>query len=188
MARPKEFDTDTALDGAIRVFSEHGYEGSSAQMLVDSMGIGRQSLYDTFGGKWQLYRAALRRYASGECSAHFEALRKGPRAIDGLSAMLKRVVETAATPCLGMSSICEFGTSRPDITEINEPLASAMNSAIAARIREAQRDSDVAPDLDSEIATHFLKSMIAGIRVAGRGGADLRTLTGLADIAMRSLR
>lgn len=78
MARPKEFDTEAALDGAIKVFSEHGYEGTSAQMLVDSMGIGRQSIYDTFGGKWQLYRAALRRYGSGECSAHFEALRKGP--------------------------------------------------------------------------------------------------------------
>ncbi|HVW74210.1 MAG TPA: TetR/AcrR family transcriptional regulator [Rhizomicrobium sp.] len=188
MARPKEFDTDAALDGAIRLFSEHGYEGTSAQMLVDTMGIGRQSLYDTFGGKWQLYRSALRRYGSGECSAHFQALRKGSRAIDGLSAMLDRVVETAATPCLGMSSIHEFGTSKPDITEIHEPLSRVMNGAIAAQIREAQRDGDVAADLDPDIATHFLISAVAGIRLAGRGGADQRTLKGLAEIAMRALR
>lgn len=102
--------------------------------------------------------------------------------------MLKRVVETAATPCLGMSSIYEFGTSKPDVTEINEPLASAMSSAIAAQIREAQRDGDVAADLNSEIATQFLKSAVAGIRLAGRSGADLRTLMGLAEISLRSLR
>jgi hypothetical protein len=40
MARPREFDTDAALDGAIGVFREHGFEGSSAQMLVDAMGSG----------------------------------------------------------------------------------------------------------------------------------------------------
>jgi AcrR family transcriptional regulator len=97
MARPQEFDTDAALDGAIAVFSEHGYEGSSAQMLVDAMGIGRQSLYAAFGDKWQLY-CAVRRYGMGECAAHFEALRSGARAIDGIGAMLRRVVETAATP------------------------------------------------------------------------------------------
>ena len=71
MARPREFDADTTLDGAIGVFREHGFEGASAEMLVKAMGIGRQSLYDTFGDKWQLYRSAVRRYGMAECSAHF---------------------------------------------------------------------------------------------------------------------
>ena len=92
MARPREFDAEQALDAAIWVFREHGYEGSSAQMLVDAMGIGRQSLYAAFGDKWQLYCSAARRYGMGECAAHFDALRSGARAIDGIHAMLRRVV------------------------------------------------------------------------------------------------
>ena len=51
----------------------------------------------------------------GECAAHCEALRSGVRAIDGIDAMLRRVVETAHQPCLGVGSICEFGVSRPDL-------------------------------------------------------------------------
>jgi TetR/AcrR family transcriptional regulator, transcriptional repressor for nem operon len=188
MARPREFDTDAALDGAIGVFREHGFEGSSAQMLVDAMGIGRQSLYATFGDKWQLYRSAVRRYGMGECAAHFEALRSGVRAIDGIDAMLRRVVETADQPCLGTGSIYEFGASRPDLMEISAPLARALRAAIVGHVRDAQREGDVATGLDPEAIAEFLIANIAGIRVAGRGGADHATLTGLADMALRALR
>jgi TetR/AcrR family transcriptional repressor of nem operon len=188
MARPREFDADTALDGAIGVFREHGFEGASAEMLVKAMGIGRQSLYDTFGDKWQLYRSAVRRYGMGECSAHFEALRSGVRAIDGIDAMLRRVVETANQPCLGVGSICEFGVSRPDLAEVHASLAKTLRDAIAARVRDAQRDGDVASNLDPEAASEFLIANIAGIRVAGRGGANRAALTGLADIALKALR
>jgi TetR/AcrR family transcriptional repressor of nem operon len=188
MARPREFNTDTALDGAIGVFREHGFEGASAEMLVNAMGIGRQSLYGTFGDKWRLYRLAVRRYGMGECAAHFEALRSGVRAIDGIDAMLRRVVETANQPCLGVGSICEFGISRPDLAEVHIPLAKTLRDAIAARVREAQQEGDVASDLDPGAASEFLIANIAGIRVAGRGGADRAALTGLADMALRALR
>jgi AcrR family transcriptional regulator len=188
MARPREFDTDAALDGAIAVFREHGFEGTSAQMLVDAMGIGRQSLYAAFGDKWQLYCSAARRYGMGECAAHFDALRSGARAIDGIYAMLRRVVETADQPCLGVGSIYEFGASRPDLKEINALLARTLRGAIAARVRDAQREGDIATGLHPEVIAEFLIANIAGIRVAGRGGADRATLTSLVDMALRALR
>src|SRR4029077_18075188 len=177
MARPREFDAEQALDAAISVFREHGYEGSSAQMLVDAMGIGRQSLYAAFGDKWQLYRSAVGRYGMGECAAHFDALRSGARAIDGIYGMWRRVFETADQPCLGVSSIYEFGASRPDLKEINALLARSLRGAIAARVRDAQREGDVATGLDPEAIAEFLTANFAGIRVAGRGGTDRATLT-----------
>lgn len=188
MARPREFDSDVALDQAIGVFRVHGFEGSSAQMLVDAMGIGRQSLYAAFGDKWQLYRAAVRRYGMGECAAHLEALRNGARAIDGVEAMLWRVVETADRPCLGVGSICEFGTSHADLAEIHAALGAPLRSAIADRIRDAQQEGDAVTGLEPEIAADFLIANIAGLRVAGRGGADRATLAGLATMALRTLR
>jgi AcrR family transcriptional regulator len=188
MARTREFDADAALDAAIDVFREHGFEGSSAQMLVDAMGIGRQSLYAAFGDKWKLYRSAVRRYGMGECAAHLDALRSGPRAIDGINAMLRRVVKTAGQPCLGVGSICEFGASRPDLTEVNDALGVGLRAAVAGRIRDAQREGDVAVDIDPEATVEFLIANIAGIRVAGRGGAGPKTLTSLADMALRAIR
>ena len=59
MARSKEFDRDTVLKDAMKVFGDHGYEGTSTEVLMREMGIGRQSMYDTFGDKRQLYLEAL---------------------------------------------------------------------------------------------------------------------------------
>jgi TetR/AcrR family transcriptional repressor of nem operon len=188
MARHREFDTDKALDSAIDVFSEHGFEGSSAQMLVDAMGIGRQSIYSAFGDKWQLYCAAVRRYGLGECAAHFEALRSGARAIEGITAMLRRVVNTAAQPCLGVGSIYEFGSSRADLSDINARLARSMRDAVADRVRDAQIEHDVAEGLDPEAVADFLIANIAGIRVAGRAGADHAALTSLTDMTLKALK
>jgi TetR/AcrR family transcriptional regulator, transcriptional repressor for nem operon len=188
MARPREFDTDTALDAAIEVFREHGFAGTSAQMLVDAMKIGRQSLYDSFGDKWQLYRTAVRRYGEAERAAHLQALRSGPRAIDGIEAMVRRVVDTAGRPCLGTGSICEFGTSRPDLAEQREPLAHALHTAISTRCSEAQAEGDIPRELDPDAIAEFLMASFTSIRLAARGGAAPRALASLADLALRAVR
>lgn len=188
MARPREFDVDAALDRAIDVFGEHGFEGTSAQMLVDAIGIGRQSLYDAFGDKWRLYCDGVRRYGASECAAHLDALRSGVRAIDGLRAMLDRVVATADRPCLGIGSTCEFGTSRNELIEIKSRLSALLRSAIADCVRMAQQDGDVASELQAEGAAEFLMGSIASIRIAGRSGADSTSLTSLATMALRALR
>jgi TetR/AcrR family transcriptional repressor of nem operon len=157
-------------------------------MLVEAMGIGRQSLYTAFGDKWRLYCEAVRRYGLGECAAHIEMLRAGPRAIDGIAAMLRRVVETASLPCLGVGSIYEFGTSRAELAEIKAPFARALLQALIERVTEAQKEGDVAADLNPALTARYLTTNVAGIRVAGRGGADLATLGMIGEMALRALR
>ena len=64
MARPREFDQDKALRAAIRLFSQQGFAGTSTDELMRVMGIGRQSMYDTFGDKRSLFLKALELYVS----------------------------------------------------------------------------------------------------------------------------
>ena len=60
----KQFDRDVVLERAMEVFWQNGYEGTGMTALLEQMGIGRQSLYDTFGDKRTLFREALTRYAT----------------------------------------------------------------------------------------------------------------------------
>jgi TetR/AcrR family transcriptional regulator, transcriptional repressor for nem operon len=188
MGRPKSFDREVALDAATDVFREHGFEGTSADMLVTAMGIGRQSLYDTFGDKWRLYCSALERYAQREIFKHRTALRTGPRAIDGLKAMMDRVVAEAAQACLGVGSICEFGQSREDLTQIHNAAWQALQPALSERIQQAKTEGDLSPTIDPDVAADFLNANIAGIRIAARGGLGQPRLQTLAEMALRSMR
>ena len=62
MARIAAFDRDTVLLGAMNVFWEKGYNGTSMQDLVQATGLNRSSLYNSFGSKLQLYQDTLKHY------------------------------------------------------------------------------------------------------------------------------
>lgn len=187
MARTKEFDKEMALDAAIGVFREHGFDGTSTDMLVRAMKIGRQSLYDTFGDKWKLYCLAVERYSTEETNAHLVMLRKEPRAVDSIQAMMNRVVVTAGKACLGISSICEFGQSRAELTHIYQTADRRLMHATRQRLDEAQAAGDISGTLSSDEMADFLFASVAGIRIAARSGASRKQLQSLGRLALRAI-
>jgi AcrR family transcriptional regulator len=187
MARSKEFDREQALDAAIDVFRDHGFEGTSTGMLVKSMRIGRQSLYDTFGDKWQLYQSAVERYSTAETNAHIETLRREAEAVEGIRRMIDRVVEEAGVACLGVGSICEFGQTRAELVAVHKVADRRLKDAMRHRIAEAQAAGDILASLPATEAADFLVASFAGIRIAARGGADRAHLESLGRLALRAI-
>ncbi|SFL06375.1 transcriptional regulator, TetR family [Paenibacillus sp. 1_12] len=68
MVRLREFDEEKALDAAMQLFWEKGYEATSLSNLTSKMGIQRPSIYSAFGDKKQLFEAALRKYTASHAS------------------------------------------------------------------------------------------------------------------------
>lgn len=188
MARPREFDEDIALDAAVKVFAAQGFERSSTQSLIEATGIGRQSLYNIFGSKWGLYLAALRRYGAQSTKAHLEVLQRAPSAIAGIEAMIDHIAQDATFSCLGTSAVAEFGLSRPEVTEINARAGTAISKALRERIELAQRDREIAANIDIDEALGFVMMSLGGLRLAARGGADIAQLRAMGQMAMRALR
>jgi AcrR family transcriptional regulator len=191
MARPKLFDPDEALDAAVAVFRDHGYAGASAEMLTEAMQIGKQSLYNTFGGKWPLYCRALERYAQTETTAHITALQGGDSAMAGIERMMKRVVTQARLPCLGVSCVAEFGSDSegsPELARIREAGGRAMRALLVEKIRQAQADGELAGTLEAHHAMAFLIANIAALRLAARGGAGDTELRAMARLSLQALK
>ncbi len=74
MGRHREFDIDKALDAALSVFWQKGYEGTSLEDLSHVTGVARPGLYSAFGNKEALFRKALDRYDAKYMTFMSEAL------------------------------------------------------------------------------------------------------------------
>jgi TetR/AcrR family transcriptional regulator, transcriptional repressor for nem operon len=62
MARPREFDPEVAMDKAMGLFWDVGYEEASLADLLSEMGITKGSFYKAFRDKHSVYLSALDHY------------------------------------------------------------------------------------------------------------------------------
>jgi TetR/AcrR family transcriptional regulator, transcriptional repressor for nem operon len=188
MARPREFDRDAVLAKAIKVFARHGFEGASTEVLLEGMGISRQSMYDTFGDKRRLYLEALQRYNSTSTAEIIGTMHSHQSALKGLEAALLAFAARPATEaCLGVSATTEFGRSDRDVSAANDAAGSTLVAAFERVVRKGQEAGGLAADLNAPEAAQFLASTLAGMKVAARGGATPEMLASIARIALRSL-
>ena len=157
-------------------------------MLLKSMAIGRQSFYDTFGDKLKLYHTSLERYAGDETHKHLASLRNGGRGMGGIRRMLARVVAEAGAPCLGVGSICEFGSRDREVNGINAAADMVLHRAIVERLEEARTDGDLAAEVEPEDAARFVSAIVASIRISARGGASQEVLEAIGQLALRALQ
>ena len=89
MPRPRTFDEAEALERAVDLFREKGYEGTSIPELVSELGVCRQSLYNAFGDKRGLFLAALKRYGQREIEAKIALLEAEGSPIENLRTVIR---------------------------------------------------------------------------------------------------
>jgi AcrR family transcriptional regulator len=190
MARTKEFDREEALRRAIRLFSEQGYAGTSTDELMKAMGIGRQSMYDTFGDKRSLFLIALREYVTASCASLTEELRKPGRPMEVLRAALLTFAErkdmASSEGCMGLNAISEFGLRDEEVTSTIRTAAAKQRTALRELLRRAVEEGELAADrIDG--AADFFEATLAGIRYAAKAGKSRKALRELASFAGTAL-
>jgi len=192
MARPKEFDRHEAVERAKGVFWARGYEGASTPELLRAMGIGRQSMYDTFGGKRALYLEALRRYLDESVSRHEEVLRSASSPLAGVEATLVTLASGDAAEralgCMGVGAISEFGQGDADVAAMTAASGARLEAALIEAVRAARAAGEVDAGVDERRAARFLHSTMLGMKVSAKAGVSAGELRDLAAFAVDRLR
>lgn len=188
--RPKAFDRKVAVLAAMRLFWECGYEGASFDDLAAAMGINPSSFRNTFKTKEALYREATGVYAA-QTSAWFSGVLSEEQDVRKAFARLffEAAVRYTSVDLPRGCMISLAGTHLPPrLAGLSEMLTTYRLSAenvMLERLKQAQDDGQLAPDVDISALAGFFTTLFRGLAVQARDGATRGHLAAMAEIAMQ---
>ncbi|MBK3580122.1 TetR/AcrR family transcriptional regulator [Streptomyces sp. MBT65] len=193
MARTKEFDPDAALQSALELFWRRGYEATSMADLVGHLGIGRASLYATFGSKHELYLKALDRYDRAGLPPIVRELSQPGPALPAVRAVVRRYASEAADDqlrlngCLVTNTAAELAPHDPAATRRVERNWDQLETVLHSALVRAQAQDELPADRDPLTLARMLLVLMQGLRVVGKASADPARVRDAAEQALRLL-
>ncbi len=174
MGRPREFDIDEALDAAIEVFWEQGYD-ATCNDLLGAMGIQKGSLYKAFGSKHNLFMAALDRYLTVSMNRIGETLEEAPSPRRGIENWLEHgVLDVCARGvrrgCFGINSAVELGIHDEEVATRFRRHIRDLKVLLAGKVAAGQKLGEFRRDIEPRAAAEFIFVVLAGLLTASKGG------------------
>jgi TetR/AcrR family transcriptional repressor of nem operon len=193
MARTKEFDPDAALQAALELFHRRGYEATSLADLVEHLGIGRASLYATFGSKHELYLKAVDRYTErADAEVLAELSHPGP-ALPAVRALVRRFATEACAPdsrllgCLVTNTAAELGPHDARAARRVERSWDRVETALQGALVRALAQGELPAGRDPQALARMLLVLLQGIRVVGKASPDTPRVRAAAEQALTLL-
>ncbi|MEV8477309.1 TetR/AcrR family transcriptional regulator [Streptomyces sp. NPDC051173] len=173
MARTKEFDPDAALQSALELFWERGYEATSLTDLVEHLGIARASLYATFGSKRELYLKALERYGEQSDTRIVEELSQPGPALPAVRTLLRRFADEATCDdlrrgCFVTNTAVELAAHDPAAARRVGESWQGLETALVSALMRARAQGELPAGRDPVALARMLMVLMQGMRVVGK--------------------
>lgn len=188
--RPAGFDRDEALELAVEIFWERGYEGTTLEDLQTAMGnLSPTSLYHAFGSKESLFRQAVAKYQENVGGPALKALEESATAREAVHQMLRLTAESFCRPGQPRGCMLVLGAIRctPANAGAQDYLQSIRQQAptvIKRRLKRAVADGDLPASADIAAIASFYATIIHGLAVRAGDGASRKALMAAVDGAI----
>lgn len=192
MARPREFEPDIVLEGAMQAFWAKGYKATSLDDLCIVTGLSRSSLYAAFGGKRALLHRSLARYEEAAVARITAALEKPLPVREAVAGFIDELIERiVAGPgragCFIGNCAAELaGQDRATAARVRQSLA-RIEGVFCDALARAQQRGEIAGSADVASLARFLVSGIQGLRLVGKANPDRAALSDIAAVMLRCL-
>ncbi|KUO22228.1 TetR/AcrR family transcriptional regulator [Streptomyces dysideae] len=193
MARTKEFDPDAALQSALELFWQRGYEATSMSDLVEHLGIGRASIYATFGNKRELYLKALERYQQGRLPEMLRKLSQPGPALPAVRALVRSYATEAAAEelrrsgCFVTNTAAELAPHDPAAARSVERNWDQLEIVLHSALVRARAQGELPAGHDPLTLARMLLVLLQGLRVVGKASSDPSRVRDAAEQALALL-
>jgi TetR/AcrR family transcriptional regulator, transcriptional repressor for nem operon len=191
MGREKQFSEAAVLEDVADLFAAHGYQGTSLAKLLDATGLGKQSLYNSFGDKQALYLKSI------ECAmARYQAIearmRTAPSGRAALALYFDHLIgkcdstDPADKSCIVAVGLLE-GVDDPLIAQTLRAKWAGSREMLRAAVERGQKDGSVRNGAPSAALADLLLAVTAGLRVNARAEFGKERLQTAVDLALTVL-
>ena len=170
--RPREFDETAVLDAAMDLFWERGYEATCIAELSERCGIGRQSMYNTFGDKHALFDQALDRYRSQRIAKVVGMLDAPGSPLANVEAVLDMFEQSwddrHRKGCLMVNSIAELGVRDPELGPKLDTMLQSIEDGFYRALRQAQAEGEIPAERDPRALARAITTLAQGMSIVGK--------------------
>jgi TetR/AcrR family transcriptional repressor of nem operon len=173
MPKVEQFNKETALESALNLFWEKGYNGTSIRDLETAMHLGKSSIYNTFGDKDALFFAVLKYYMNGEHARMSSSITAAGSALNAISEMLNCVIcppkflNANISGCLLLNTVTELAGTHPAVRQFAEDAKASMLHLLKVLIAKAQEQGGIPVAKNAAELALYLFSSMQGLKVTG---------------------
>ncbi|UMM07843.1 TetR/AcrR family transcriptional regulator [Gluconobacter frateurii] len=185
--RPRTFDRDKALQSAMNVFWQHGFDGTSMSQLVAAMQINSPSIYAAFGSKEDLFREAVEQYVASDGSSTMQALTADDDVRNALRSMLANAIQTFTRHdeprgCLIVLGARHLGPISDPVRTFLRDQRERIRVLLAERLLKAKQKGELTPEADEKALAACVMTFLNGISIETVDGTSQPTLLAAAEL------
>jgi AcrR family transcriptional regulator len=189
--RPISFDKDAALEAAMLLFWQRGFEGTSMADLTQAMGLNPSSIYAAFGDKHSLFSLAVKRYLNTRAQYATEALEE-PTLEKTIRALFDNTVAFLTTPghpptCMTLAGAMGCSVDAAPARDLMTAVRRQNEAALKERFLQARKNGELSKDINVDDYTRYLSSILAGLSIQAANGSTKAELKRTAQMALRHL-
>jgi AcrR family transcriptional regulator len=189
--RPISFDREAALEAAMLLFWERGFEGTSMADLTDAMNLSASSIYAAFGDKQSLFSHAVNRYLETRAQYATEALAE-PTLEKVIRALFNNTVAFLTglghpPTCMSLSGAMGCSIDAAPARNLMTEVRKANEVAIKNRLLEARKAGELSKEINVDDYTRYISMLLAGLSIQTANGSTKAELKRTAQLALKHL-
>lgn len=191
MGRTRGFDVEEALDLALDLFWQQGYDSTPMQSLCRATGLQPGSVYAAFGSKRDLFVSVVRRYIETVSAEAIDRINGAPSGLQGLRAYFDHLVDAMvdgkrARGCLITNSLVEFAARDPELAAMFQVHLARLQTSFAAALARARAEGQLRLGAGPESAG-MLVAVVQGMNVLAKSRPGRQALQEVADATLAGL-
>jgi len=192
MGRKKSYNREDLIEKARELFRDHGYAGTSAEMLVEALGVNRYGIYAEFGSKQGLFEAALQSYDDTIINRNFGPMEMPEAGLQEIRLLFDFFAKASRGPasgrgCLLCNTAVEFGPEDPGGAGFVKRYFRRIESAFRNALSNAASQGELPQSVNLASEASFFTSSLLGLFVLLRAKAPATIVEGAASVSIEHL-